>query len=71
MSERRDYGNANNSYADVILNSYFIFNLKNEFKLNDQKFYFNINNIFDKDYEDAYQYSSIKRNIELGINKIF
>ena len=71
LSERRDYGNANNSYADVILNSYLLFNLKNEFKLNDQKFYFNINNIFDKDYEDAYQYSSVKRNIEIGINKIF
>lgn len=71
LSERRDYGNANNSYADVMLNSYYLLNLKNEFNFYNQKYYLNINNLFDKHYEDAYQYSSMKRNIEFGVNKVF
>lgn len=70
-SSRRDYGNANNSFKDVILDDYFVVNFKNNLKLFNKNIYFNIKNIFNEKYEDAYQYSPVLRKFELGFNKYF
>lgn len=69
VSSRRDYGNANNSFRDVLLDDYYILNLKNKLKLFGIEFYVNIDNILNKKYEDAFQYSSIDRSLNFGINK--
>ena len=34
-------------------------------------FYFNINNIFDEKYENAFMYSSMERSFNLGISNHF
>lgn len=70
ISSRRDYGNVNNNFQDVKLNSYFKIDLKNQFIFDNKIIYFDINNLFDKNYEDSFQYNSEKRNIKLGIKKI-
>lgn len=71
ISSRRDYGNANNSYADVMLSEYIKFDLKNSFNIFGKKFYFDINNLFNKRYEDAYQYNSGGRVYNFGFKKLF
>ena len=70
-SSRRDYGNANNGFKDVILKDYIVIDLKNNINFYGNSFYFDINNIFNEKYEDAYQYSSQNRSINLGINRLF
>jgi len=71
ISSRRDYGNVNNDFADVMLNDYFVVNLNNNFELFNSNFYFNIKNIFNEKYEEAYQYNSKKRTLNFGLNKVF
>ena len=70
-SSRRDYGNVNNSFEDVILKDYIVINLKNKINFYGSNFYFDINNIFNEKYEGAYQYSSQKRSFNFGFNRIF
>ena len=70
-SKRRDYGNANNSFADVILDDYYTLNLKNNFNFLNKKFYLNFINLSNEKYEDAYQYSSMKKNIEFGFKHFY
>lgn len=67
ISKRRDYGNVNNQFEDVILKEYSTINLKNSLKLFGKNYYFNIDNVFDIKYEDAYQYSPIGRKFVFGI----
>lgn len=71
ISTRRDYGNANNSFKDVMLDDYLKIDLKNNFNFFGKKFYLNINNILKEKYEDAYQYNFEKRSINFGFNHIF
>ena len=72
QSSTRDYGNANNDYKDVILPSFKVFNITNSYKLSDDnKIYFNIMNIFDEKYSQAYQYSTYGRNFNIGFKKNF
>ena len=70
--EVRDYGNGNNSFADVILDDYFIvdYSLKYDL-LNYGKIYMDINNVFKDNYEQAYMYSSMGRNINIGIRIVY
>jgi len=66
--ETRDYGNTNNSFADVILDDYITINYLANYKLNDiYKIYFSANNVFDQNYEQAYQYSTIGRSFNIGL----
>ena len=66
--ETRDYGNTNNSFADQILDDYITFNYFVDYKLYDQyKVYFSANNIFDENYEQAYQYSTMGRSFNIGL----
>ena len=70
--EVRDYGNSNNSFKDVILNEYFVVNYNLNYEIYDNlNFYFNIDNILDEDYENAYMYSSMERSLNLGLKKSF
>ena len=72
QSSTRDYGNANNDFKDVILPSFKVFNITNSYKLSDDtKIYFNIMNIFDEKYSQAYQYSTYGRNFNIGFKKNF
>ncbi len=70
--EVRDYGNGNNSFSDVILEDYFIvdYSLKYDL-LNYGEIYLDIDNVFKNNYEQAFMYSSMGRNINFGIRKIY
>jgi len=66
--ETRDYGNANNSFADQILDDYITFNYYADYKLYDQyNLYFSAHNIFNQNYEQAYQYSTMGRSFNFGL----
>jgi len=65
--ETRDYGNTNNSFADVILDDYVVFSYLGDYQFkNKYKIYFEAKNIFDQNYEQAYQYSTMGRSFNIG-----
>ena len=66
------FGNTNNSWTDVILTDYFIFDLETSYQLfNGYKTFINIGNILDEEYEQALQYSSAGRTFNFGIRKVY
>ena len=70
--EVRDYGNANNSFKDVILDEFFTADYRLKYDLlNNGMIYMDINNIFNNNYEQAYMYSSMGRNMNIGFRKIY
>lgn len=71
-SDMRDFGNQNNNWTDVILKERLIFDyiLKMNFQ-NKLDTHIIINNIFNKNYEEAYEYSSLGRSIFFGIKNQF
>jgi len=70
--EVRDYGNTNNGFSDVILDDYLTFGYKINYNLNNNyNIYFNVDNIFDQNYEKAFMYSAMGRSIHIGMKKIF
>ena len=70
--ERRDYGNTNNNFYDVILDDYVTINYYLNYKLYNQfDLYFNANNLFDQKYEEAYQYSGMGQDVSFGIKRSF
>ena len=71
--ERRDYGiYSKNLSADVILDDYITFDYKASYKLYDSyNLYFSAKNLFDQDYEETWQYSTMGRNFNFGIKRIF
>ncbi len=72
IGETRDFGNANNNWVDVILDDYFIFDFESSYQYAPgYKLFFNIANILDQEYEQAYQYSTMGRDIHLGIKKVY
>ncbi len=72
VGERRDYGNTNNNFEDVILSNYFTadyiinYNLSDKYNLN-----FSAKNIFDKKYSEAYEYKAPGRSLNFMINNKF
>jgi len=54
-----------------MLDDYVKLDLKNNFVFFGKKFYFNIDNILNEKYEDAYQYNFEKRSFNIGFNNIF
>ena len=65
--EIRDYGNTNNNFADQILDDYITFSYLADYKFNDTyKIYFEVNNIFNQNYEKAYQYSTLGRSFNIA-----
>ena len=70
--EVRDYGNANNSFADVILEKYYLADYNFNYNINNNlDLYFNVENIFNENYEQAYMYSTMDRALNLGISSKF
>ena len=70
--ERRDYGNTNNSFYDVILDDYITINYHLNYKLyNQYNLYLIANNLFDQKYEEAYQYTGMGQDISFGIKRSF
>ena len=70
--EVRDYGNGNNSFKDVILDEYMVVDYSGVYNLfNKTSLYFNINNIFNNNYEKAFMYSSMDRTVNIGFKSIF
>ncbi len=70
--ERRDYGNGNNNYADVILDDYITFDYSARYKVFDTyDLFFNAKNLFDQDYEEAWLYSTMGRTFNFGIRRVY
>jgi len=70
--ERRDYGNTNNGFDDVILHDYVTINYHLNYKLYDQyNLYLIANNLLDKKYEEAYMYSGMGQDVTFGIKRLF
>ena len=68
--ERRDYGNVNNNFEDVILSKYVTADYVLNYNLFD---HYNINlsakNIFDKRYSEVYEYKAPGRSLNLSFKK--
>ncbi len=70
--ERRDYGNTNNGFNDVILDDYVTINYHLNYKLyNQYNLYLIANNLFDQKYEEAYQYTGMSQDVSFGIKRSF
>ena len=70
--ETRDYGNTNNGFADVILDDHITFNYSAKYRLFDAyDLFFNVDNIFDQNYEEAYEYSTMGRTFNFGIRRVY
>jgi len=72
VGERRDYGNVNNSFKDVILSDYMVVDLVTNYKLFDT---YNLNisakNILNKRYSEAYEYKSPSRSFNFMLRKSY
>ena len=72
VGERRDYGNTNNSFEDVILSNYFTADYILNYKLfNNYNLNLSARNIFDKNYSEAYEYKAPGRSFNFMINKSY
>jgi len=72
VSETRDFGNTNDNWTDQILTDYFVFDLVNTYKLFDgYNIHFSINNIFNEEYQQAHEYSTMGRAFNLAIKKLY
>tara|TARA_Y100000816_G_scaffold99435_1_gene69288 strand:+ start:133 stop:2046 length:1914 start_codon:yes stop_codon:yes gene_type:complete len=64
----RDYGGSDYSFKDQILDEYFLADLKGSYKLyGNYNLDFSIKNLFDKNYEDALDYSGTPRTMNIGL----
>ncbi len=72
VGERRDYGNTNNSFEDVILSKYLVADWVTNYKLFDT-YDLNISakNIFDKRYSEAYEYKAPGRSVNFMLKKSY
>ena len=72
VGERRDFGNINNSFKDVILSDYMVVDLVTNYKLFDT---YNLNisakNILNKGYSEAYEYKSPSRSFNFMLRKTY
>ena len=71
-SRTRDFGNDNDGWRDQTLRSYLVFDLVNSYNFFDSyKVHFNINNVFNEKYEEAWEYSTPGRSLNIGIKKVY
>ena len=72
VDERRDYGNTNNGFKDVILSNYVVADLVTNYKLFDT---YNLNisakNILDARYSEAYEYKAPGRSVNFMLKKSY
>ena len=72
VGERRDYGNINNNFEDVILSEYLTADLITNYKLfNAYNLNISAKNILNKKYSEAYEYKAPGRSINLKLRKQF
>ena len=71
QSETRDYGNANNSFAEVILGGYTQIDFSASTDMYGYSIFFDLNNLLDEDYQQAYQYSVPGREFNFGFKRNF
>ncbi len=70
VGERRDYGNINNSFEDVILSNYFTADYFLNYKMfNAYNLNISAKNIFDKRYSEAYEYKAPGRSVNFMLSK--
>ncbi|MDC0562981.1 TonB-dependent receptor [Candidatus Pelagibacter ubique] len=72
VDERRDYGNINNNFQDVILSQYIVADFVTNYKLFDT---YNLNisvkNILNKGYSEAYEYKSPSRSFNFMLRRSY
>ena len=72
IGETRDFGNTNDSWTDQILTDYLVFDLVNSYNLFDNyKIQIGINNILDEKYQQAHEYSAMRRTFNFGLKKVY
>ena len=72
VGERRDYGGSDNGFAQVILEDYSLLNLYADYKLqNDYKLNFSLKNLLDENYNEALNYSTPGRSLNIKLGKTF
>ena len=72
MGERRDYGNTNNNFEDVILSNYLVTDFVINYKLfNTYDFNMSAKNILDKRYSEAYEYKAPGRSLNFMLKKSY
>jgi len=72
VGERRDYGNTNNNFEDVILSEYLTADLITNYKLfNAYNLNISAKNILNKKYSEAYEYKAPGRSVNLKLKKQF
>ncbi len=70
VSERRDYGGSDNGFKQVILDDYSLVNLYADYQFfNDYKLNFSLKNLFDEKYNEALNYNTPGRSINLKLRK--
>ena len=68
----RDYGTADQSYRDQILDEYFLIDLASTYKFsNEYRLDFSLKNLLDKGYENSNLYTGIPRTMNIGLKKSF
>jgi outer membrane cobalamin receptor len=72
IGERRDYGGSDNGFNQVILDDYSLLNLYANYNLkNDYQFNFSLKNLLDEKYNEALNYSTLGRSLNLKLKKNF
>ena len=70
VGERRDYGNTNQGFEDVILSKYATVDYMLNYKLfNSYNFSLSAKNIFNKRYSEAYEYKAPGRTLNFNLKK--
>jgi len=71
VGERRDYGGSDNSFKQVILDDYSLFNLYADYEYPGYKFNVAIKNLFDEDYNEVLNYSTLGRSLSMKFTNKF
>ena len=72
VGERRDYGGSDNSFQQVILDDYSIFNLHADYNFNSgHKLNLSLKNLFDEKYNEALNYSTPGRSFNISYVRKF
>jgi vitamin B12 transporter len=68
----RDYGSTNVGFRDEILDEYLLVNLINSYKISEgYKLDFSLKNAFDKDYENAFEYTGTPRTMNIALKRTY
>jgi vitamin B12 transporter len=72
VGERRDYGGSDNGFKQVILDDYSLVNLYANYEFDDNyKFNFSLKNLFDEKYNEALNYNTPGRSLNINLKKKF